>query len=347
MFFSRLDASRALAFAGLLFLALAMLLGEIYAIYISHVANGIIRQSWTTVMQATAQVDISLVNEQFAIINDLTAKRGRVMSTHSHIGAFGLLAMLLAIIQPAISFAARHKRYLAWLFICGAVLQFSGLYLAYYLGEWILYLSDIGGLIVTIVIAANLYGLLHATTEEFSLAEIIEYQIHFQPAPYLLKAGILLMLLGMIFGIYHAWQLVSTEEKAVFSAMDNTIENIIAGDIESAKAYIADFKKQQSKNAITTAAHSHAIEFGMLMILLAFIQGLVMLQQKWREHWAKLLITGAFLLPVCVFLATKYGLPAAAMADLSGALVFLALFAYSIGILRYTGAADVESGESD
>jgi hypothetical protein len=103
----------------------------------------------------------------------------------------------------------------------------------------------------------------------------------------------------------------------------------------------------QSKIGITAAAHSHAIEFGLIIILLAFIQRYVLLDDAWRLRWARVLAVGAYLLPVCVYLATMYGLRAAAFADLFGGMVMLGLIAMGYGIVRYTGAADLNSVDAE
>jgi hypothetical protein len=52
---------------------------------------------------------------------------------------------------------------------------------------------------------------------------------------------------------------------------------------------------------------------------------------------------GAFMLPVCVYLATHYGLRAAAFSDLFGAVVLVGLFAMAYGMIRHTGAVDASS----
>jgi hypothetical protein len=69
-----------------------------------------------------------------------------------------------------------------------------------------------------------------------------------------------------------------------------------------------------------------------------------MLAEIWRMRWARVLSVGAYLLPVCVYLATFYGLRAAAFSDLFGGFVLTALSAMAFGLIRYTGAADAAAG---
>ena len=69
--------------------------------------------------------------------------------------------------------------------------------------------------------------------------------------------------------------------------------------------------------------------------------------ERWRLRWARVVTTGAYLLPVCVYLATLYGLRAAAFADISGGLVVVGLLAMAVGIVRYTGVVDTSNEGAD
>jgi len=340
--FGRLDSSRLFALGGICMLLTAMLLGEIYAIYISHVANGIIRESWAAVVEAATQGNAAAVEQHFAVIGDLTEKRGRTMNAHSHLGAFGLLALVLAFIQPALPLTDRRKRQFAVMFLLGAVLQSGGIYVSYYVGRWAVYLADVGAVLFIVAVAGNLLALLSRGSAE-SLSETLLEQLAPAASKFLVKAGLLLILAGMVFGFYYSWQLVSVDQPAVYSSIDATVEGVANRDAVTAAEQVALFKRMQSKIGITAAAHSHAIEFGLIIILLAFIQRYVLLDDVWRLRWARVLSVGAYLLPVCVYLATMYGLRAAAFADLFGGMVMLGLIAMGYGVVRYTGTADLKS----
>ncbi len=346
--FGRFDSSRLLALGGICMVLAAMFLGEIYAIYISHVANGIIRQSWTVVVEAASQGNAIAVEEHFAVIQDLTEKRGRTMNAHSHLGAFGLLALVLAFIQPALSLSDRRKRQFALMFLLGAVLQSGGVYVSYYVGRWAVYLADVGAVLFIIAVGRNLLAMLsRRPASAASLSETLLAQLAPAASRFLVKAGLLLILAGMVFGLYYSWRLVSVDQPAVYSSIDATVQGVANQDAATAAEQVAQFKRMQSKIGITAAAHSHAIEFGLIIILLAFIQRYVLLADAWRLRWAKVLAVGAYLLPVCVYLATMYGLRAAAFADLFGGMVMLGLIAMGFGIVRYTGAADLKSVEAE
>ncbi|MBI4306882.1 MAG: hypothetical protein HY678_11240, partial [Chloroflexi bacterium] len=342
---ARLDASRTYALAGLLLLVSAMLLGEIYAIYISYTANATIRESWMNVVEAAAAGKTQSVAENFATIYDLADKRGRIMNTHSHMGAFGLLALALAILQPLLPASASLKRRTAWIFVLGAVLQFGCVYLSYYVGPWALYLADAGAVLVILAVAVVLWLLLRRQEAGAALHDLVKNLARPAASRFLLRAGLLLILLGMLFGLFYAWRLTAHDEPGMYQALDSAIAAAEGGDIAAAADHIGQFKRLQSKIAITAGAHSHAIEFGFLMLLLAFIQSHVFLSEAWRMRWSGILAAGAYLLPLCVYLATLYGLRAAAFADLAGGLVVAGLFAMSIGVVRYTGAADYAGTE--
>lgn len=344
--FARLDAARLLALGGIAFLVCGMLTGEIYAIYISHVANGIISQNWQGVISAVSNGDMEALTKHFSVIQDLAEKRGRTMNTHSHIGAYGLLALVLAHVQPYLTLSSPTRRVVANVYLIGAVLQFGAVYLSYYVGDWLFYLADLGALLVILACGRTLLALRSSGIDTTPLNEHLAEQLAPAASRYLVKSGLLLIVAGMSFGLYYAWVLVSHDEPAVYGAINDATALIVDEDIKGAQEQIMRFKRAQSKIAITAAAHSHAIEFGFLMLMLALVQRFVLLRDKWRLTWARVLSVGAYMLPVCVFLATKYGLRAAAFADISGALVLIALVAMAFGIVRYTGVTDHEAGQT-
>ncbi|HMH06107.1 MAG TPA: hypothetical protein VK579_05430, partial [Terriglobales bacterium] len=99
----------------------------------------------------------------------------------------------------------------------------------------------------------------------------------------------------------------------------------------------------QAEKAVQIAAHSHIIEFGLLAILLSFIQPFILLGQKWRRRWVIILLAGSVILPIFVLLELKVGLVAGGIADVGGLLVIVALVGMLVGILRYTGHLDVDA----
>jgi hypothetical protein len=90
----------------------------------------------------------------------------------------------------------------------------------------------------------------------------------------------------------------------------------------------------QAEKAVNIAAHSHIIEFGLLAIMLAFIQEYVFLAEPWKRRWAALMLTGSAVLPVFVLLELRFGLVAGGIADFGGLLVIIALIGTLVGVLR-------------
>jgi hypothetical protein len=343
----RFDAARLLALAGVLLVAFGIVVGEIYAIYISHVANAFINRHWLALIDAAGAGNLEALREHFSAIADLTEKRGRTMNSHSHVAAFGLLALALALLQPSLAFSDRARQRLAIVFLAGAVLQVGGVYVSYYTSDLLLYVADAGALLLIGSVVGMLAGLrkppgLLAGSAGSSqpVHERLVTQLAPASAPFLVKSGLLLILAGMTFGLYYAWQLVSVDEPAVYDSVHRAATALAAADVDTAQSETTRFKRMQSKIAITAAAHSHAIEFGFLMLLLAFVQRYVMLADAWRLRWARVLAIGAWILPVCVLLATRFGLRAAAFSDLFGGFVLVGLGAMAFGLVRYTGAAD-------
>ncbi len=117
-----LSAERILILSGIACLLLAMALGFVYANKLSHVANSGIKDAWAGVMTAVSAGDLAAVKQDFATITDLTAKRGRIMNSHSHLGASGLLALLLALLLPLTCLSERTRNFLAWGILVGALL---------------------------------------------------------------------------------------------------------------------------------------------------------------------------------------------------------------------------------
>jgi len=337
---ARRDASRTFALAGLLLTISALLLGEIYAIYISHAANGLIRQHWAALVEASQAGRTGDIAAHFSAIFDLSGKRGTVMGTHSHMGSLGLLALALAVLQPVLPGSPGVRRRIAATFLCGAVLQFGCTYLSYYAGADLLYLADAGGMLVLGALLATFVLLVRPGNARGSPGQLLRALVRPAASRFLLRAGLLLIALGMIAGLIYSWRLVTHDEPAMYEAIARAAEAAGRGDAGSASESVTSFKGLQSTIAITAAAHSHAIELGFLMLLLGLLQSFVYLSESWRMRWAHIVALGAFFLPVCVFLATLYGLRAAAFADLSGGLVVLGLAGMSVGVIRRTGAAD-------
>lgn len=331
-------AARTLALGGLALVVTGFTLGEIYAIFVSHVANGIIKAAWLEVVRASAAPDHEALTAAFERILALSDKRGRFMSTHSHIGAYGLLALGLAIIHPACRHGAGGLRLAAMVFVGGAWLHVAATFASHYFPAPATWLGGLGQLGVIVALLAFALAWLRGDTA--ALAATLRPRLAARNSRWLLANGLALVIAGMLFGLVFALGLTREFEPGMFAAVHGAVEAVASGATDIAATEIARFKSLQSRIAITAAAHSHAIEFGFLLMLLAFLEPFVMLTQSWRDRWTRAVIAGAWLLPLCVFLASMHGLAAAAAADIAGGITLAGLLGMFVGLLRASGVAD-------
>jgi hypothetical protein len=112
------------------------------------------------------------------------------------------------------------------------------------------------------------------------------------------------------------------------------------GNLVAASGEATNFGNLAGARAVNIAAHSHIIEFGLLAMLLSFVQPYVFLSEKWKRCWVKVLLGGSVILPVFVLLELKLGLLAGGIADLGGLMVILGLIGMLVGIVRYSGHLD-------
>jgi hypothetical protein len=134
------------------------------------------------------------------------------------------------------------------------------------------------------------------------------------------------------------------EHEARETRILDSILNSAANGQTASTAGVADYGALAAERAVKIAAHSHIIEFGLLAILLSFIQPYVYLRETWKRRWVIVLLAGSVILPVFVLLELKLGLLAGGIADLGGLTVVVALIGMLTGIVRYSGSADASTG---
>ncbi|HEY6946440.1 MAG TPA: hypothetical protein VI431_14975, partial [Candidatus Acidoferrum sp.] len=156
----------------------------------------------------------------------------------------------------------------------------------------------------------------------------------------LLAGGLALILLGFLHGAYYAGVDLYRHEALDYSLLSQMTITAAAKNAAALDSALAEYGQLGGEKAVNIAAHAHAIEFGLLAMLLAFFQPYVSLRDSWKRNWAWVLLFGSLGLPVFVLLEMKLGLLAGGIADVSGLLVIVALLAMWIGIVRYTGEID-------
>ncbi|MGA8306357.1 MAG: hypothetical protein WB723_11815 [Candidatus Acidiferrales bacterium] len=351
--FAPFSARRIFVIGGIALILCGMILGDIFAAFILHPNANRIGENLLAATRAVASHNPQGAGAAFQNIGGLLENRGTKVDAHSHMIGFGYIALLIALLQPYVAFSESVKKFLAKIFLLGAILLPVGVFLIHYVGlagspfaaiGWASIFGDFGGFLVWLVCLCELAGLAKyfgARSAVRASDEVLRDRSWAARA--LLSGGTLLVLIGFLHGSYYAGVHLFRYE-----ARDGELLSMMttqaAGHSGAALQAVADYGQLQGAKALNVAAHAHVIEFGVLAILLAFFQPYVFLSEKWRRIWVVVLLIGSLALPVFVLLELQWGLLAGGLADLGGLLVITALFAMLVGIWRYTGKLDSSAG---
>ncbi|MFI5092844.1 MAG: hypothetical protein WCE50_04215 [Candidatus Acidiferrum sp.] len=354
--FAPLSARRLLVLGGIGLILIGMLFGDIFAVFVLHQNASRVGASLASAAHAALAGDPALVDASFQDVGSFLENRGTKVDTHVHTIDFGYLALLLAILLPWIAFSEATKRRLAWLFLTGAILLPVGVFLIHYLDlaysplpsiGWASIFADLGGLLVLVATLGFLLGLGRFLRSQVPLAAQDALLLdRSRPGRILLAGGLVMVLAGFLHGAYYAGVDLYRHEALDFSILRDMGKAAAANDAPQVERSLEAYGQLQGDKAVNIAAHAHIIEFGLLAMLLVFFQPYVSLRETWKLRWAYILIIGSLLLPVCVLLELRYGLVAGGLADIGGLLVIIALLAMWIGILRYTGQLDSQTGSA-
>ena len=345
-----ITARRILIVTGIVFVITGMIFGDVFAVFVLHQNADRIGQAFNDATDAVAAKDPQAVNASFQKIGEFLENRGTKVDAHVHITDFGFLALLLALLQSYVALLESTRRRLAILFTIGAVLLPMSVFAIHYVGikysplssiGWASILADFGGLLVIIAGAGMLIGLLRRTGGRAPNSEEDPGLFNAQwTSRALLTGGTLLILAGFLHGAYYAaFDLDAHDDRDQF-ALETMINASVAQqnktpiNMHDARSVVEGYGLLQAEKAVNIAAHSHVIEFGLLSILLAFVQGSVILSESLKRLSVILLLAGSIILPVFVLLELQLGLLAGGIADAGGLLVIIALIMMLFGILR-------------
>jgi hypothetical protein len=352
--FAPFSARRIFVIGGIALILGGMILGDIFAAFILHPNANRIGENLLAATRAVASHDPQAAGAAFQNIGGLLENRGTKVDAHSHMIGFGYIALLIALLQPYVAFSESMKKFLAKLFLSGAILLPVGVFLIHYVGlagspfeaiGWASVCADLGGFFVWVVCLCELAGLakyFRAQTPVRTSDELLSDRSW--PARALLSGGTMLILIGFLQGSYYAGAHLFRYEARDSELLSAMTTRAVADDSAAALQAVADYGKLQGAKAVNVAAHAHVIEFGILAILLAFFQPYIFLREKWRRIWAVVLLIGSLALPVFVLLELQWGLLAGGFADVGGLVVIIALLAMLVGIWRYTGKLDSSVG---
>lgn len=351
--FAPLGARRLLALGGIGLILVGMLFGDIFAVFVLHQNAARVGESLSAAAHAAAAGDSNAVAAGIQSVGSFLENRGTKVDTHLHMVAFGYLALMLAILQPWMALSERAKKRLAWILLFGAWLLPIGVFLIHYVGlaysplaaiGWASIFADLGGALVLLATLLYLFGIakrarggIDAPTRDTLLGD------RSSAGRILLAGGLALVILGFLHGSYYAAFYLYKHEALDFSILSDMAANAAAKNVAAVDAALGQYGQLGGEKAVNIATHAHAIEFGLLAMMLAFLQPYVRLRDTWKRLWAWVLLIGSLLLPVFVLLELKLGLIAGGLADVGGLLVIIALLAMWIGILRYTGELDANA----
>jgi hypothetical protein len=348
--FAALGARRLFVLGGIGLILTGMIFGDIFAVFTLHQNAARVGAGLAAAAQAALAGHREAVLANFQNVGGFLENRGTKVDTHVHMIDFGYLALLLALVQPWVAFGESAKRKIAWVFLVGAWLLPVGVFLIHYVGlayspsrtiGWASIAADFGGLLVLVATAACLLGLWRQWRRPGS-AGVADGLLADRSVAggMLFVGGLALVLLGFLHGAYYAAADLYKHEGREYALLSEMSAGAAVGARAVVDQTLGEYGALQGDKAVNIAAHAHAIEFGLLAILLAFFQPYVSLREAWKRRWAAVLLIGSLGLPVCVLLEVRYGLVAGGIADFAGLLVILALLAMWIGIFRSSRALD-------
>jgi NO-binding membrane sensor protein with MHYT domain len=348
-----MSARRLLALGGIGLILVGMLVGDIFAVFVLHQNAARVGESLSAATHAAMAGDANAVGASFQSVGSFLENRGTKVDTHVHMIAFGYLALMLAILQPWVALRESTRKKVAWTFLIGAWLLPVGVFLIHYVGlaysplaaiGWASIFADLGGALVIVATLACLFGIArHFSQAQHPPIEDVLMNDRSMARRILLAGGLALILLGFLHGAYYAAVDLYRHEALDYSLLLQMTITAAAKNGAALDNALSEYGQLGGEKAVNIAAHAHAIEFGLLAMLLAFFQPFVSLRDSWKRNWAWVLLLGSLALPLFVLLELKLGLLAGGIADVGGLLVMIALLEMWIGILRYTGEIDAAS----
>ncbi|MEH6581874.1 MAG: hypothetical protein V7754_08065 [Halioglobus sp.] len=156
--------------------------------------------------------------------------------------------------------------------------------------------------------------------------------------------GILLIVIGMLFGDIFAMFVLHPNNARIGEAMYTASQLIPAGDADGILAQFMAIGGFLENRGTKVDTHSHIIHMGYIALLLAMLQPWVALSPTVKQRTAWLFIVSALLLPMSIFSIYYLGLAysplghigwGSILADFFGALLALAMFIQFWGLWRY------------
>lgn len=350
--FAPRSARRLLIFGGIALIAGGMLFGDIFAVFVLHQNGGQTGQALLAASQAASAGNPLAVKEILQRVGGLLEDHGTKVDAHVHMTDAGYLALLLALLQPYVALPPRRRKLLAGLFVAGGLLLPIGIFLIHYVGlayspfaviGWASILADSAGALLIVALIGEAYGLWKFLRRGGDGGEPALRADRTWERRSLMGGGTALILLGFLYGAWYAGVDLYRHEAREAQILKKMLDGA-AGGRGGTVVEVARYGSLAAERAVKIAAHSHVIGFGLLAMLLSFVQPYVDLSERWKRRWVMMLLAGSVILPVFVLLELNLGLLAGGIADIGGLLVIIALIGMLVGVLRYSGRLDAASG---
>src|SRR6266852_1926897 len=160
----------------------------------------------------------------------------------------------------------------------------------------------------------------------------------------LLLGGIALILTGMLFGDIFAVFTLHQNAAQVGANLAAAAQAAVAGNRDAVLANFQNVGAFLENRGTKVDTHVHMIDFGYLALMLAILQPWLVFTESVKKKLAWVFLTGAWLLPVGVYLIHYVGLAhspmqtigwASIFADLGGLLVILATLGFLLGLVKH------------
>jgi hypothetical protein len=154
------ENARTLLAGGTILLLVGFLFGAYYAgAHLDEHASRELGILGDLLAQAAAS-NSGALDQGLAAYGGLQVERGVMIAAHAHVIEFGLLAVLMAIVQPYVYLSAAWRRRLVWLLLGGGALLPAAVYAEIWYGLLTGAVADLGGLMVIIAVFGMLIGVL-------------------------------------------------------------------------------------------------------------------------------------------------------------------------------------------
>lgn len=298
--------------------ALLVLAGFVYGAWYSAFDLYRIEQRESAVLSQVLDTASHAGDGQSALASygDLQAEKAVKIAAHAHIIEFGLLAMVLALVQPLVFFSERWRRRWAVTLLAGSLLLPLFVLLELRWGLLAGGIADFGGLLVIVALTAMAAGVLRndGALHAGQTAPQIATDVHGSDAGdraamsrsrvLLIVGGLALALWGISYGLWYAvaaeHQVLDRMGSELAGAFAQAASRDAAGSASSVQAYSAsEFTYTRQVDV-----HSHWIGLAMLLVFFGLVFDNVNLRERARWWLASALLGGAILFPGGVLLQT-------------------------------------------